>query len=135
MPPYSKQRQKTPPTSLLQQSTTELLQLAASLCQAWFAVLRVDGRAVTANDTVVPLAVEEMLAARAATWEETLVVLDDAEMEGARGIRFYAAVRLGDPAGGVRGRLAILDDHPRRLSNQEEKRLSPIPVQITRYIH
>ncbi len=134
MPPHSKKRQKTLPTCLLQQSTTELLQLAASLCQAWFAVLQVDGRAVTANDPGVPLDVEEALAARAATREETLVVLDDAEMEGARGIRFYAAVRLGDPAGGVRGRLAILDDHPRRLSNQEKERLIQIAVQITRSI-
>src|SRR5258708_7761644 len=133
MPPYSKKRQ-TPSTDLLQQSTTELLQLAASLCQAWFAVLRVDGRAVTANDPGVPLQVEEALAARAATREETLVVLDDAEMEGARGIRFYAAVRLGEPAGGVQGRLAILDDHPRRLSKRDKELLVQIAAQITRSI-
>src|SRR5258708_12692276 len=118
MPPHSKQRRKTPPTYLLQQSTTELLQLAASLCQAWFAVLRVDGRAVTANDPGVPLDVEEALAARAATREETLVVLDDAEMEGARGIRFYAAVPFGDPAAGLPRTLPILDAHPPPLHHQ-----------------
>jgi len=128
------QRNKSLATSLLQQSTSDLLQLAATVCQARFAVLRIDGRVAAVNTPGAPLDVEQSLGARAAEGEGPLVVLDDTRLEGVAEIRFYAAVRLGDTTDGVQRTLAVLDDHPRLLSEREKQLLARIAGQMTRSI-
>jgi PAS domain S-box-containing protein len=118
------------PESPLQESTGGLIDLAASLCQTRFAVLRIGDCIAAVNDPAVPLDAEEVLAARAATRAGSLVVLRDADLEGVSGIRFYAAVSLSDPANGIHGTLSVLDDRPRRPSKRDLQLLLKIAAQL-----
>jgi two-component system, cell cycle sensor histidine kinase and response regulator CckA len=129
--PETKQQRQT---ALFNQSRTELLRLAASLCQTRFAVLRIDGGTAAVNDSGLPLHAEEMLNARAAARGKTFVVLDEAERAGVPGIGFYAAVRLDASGGAVKGTLAVLDDHPRQMSEREQQQLIQIAGQLARSV-
>ncbi|HXH93178.1 MAG TPA: PAS domain-containing protein, partial [Thermoanaerobaculia bacterium] len=130
----SEPRQPAIAESPLAEPRSGLLDLAASLCQARFAVLRIDGRDATANDPTVPLDAEEVLAACALKRDEPFVVLDDKDLESVSGIGFYAAVRLDDGASGIHGTLSVLDKRARRLTKQEQQLLIKVAAQIVRSV-
>lgn len=89
-----------------QQSTSDLLQMAASVCQARLALLRIDGRAAAANTAGLPPNVEDVL----------------------------AEVGLGELSDGKQRTLVVLDDHPRALNEGESRLLLGIAELMTRFL-
>jgi len=106
----------------------ELLQLALSVFGVRFGVLRLAGDAPIASSPALPIEIEEPLAQYAAAHRDALVELQDA----AAGIRFYAAAKLVDSDGGLRGILALLDDRPRTLTELQKDALLRIAAQVMR---
>jgi two-component system, cell cycle sensor histidine kinase and response regulator CckA len=115
-------------------SVEELLRLAVSVCGVRFGVARIAGEGPITAGPGVPVDAEEPLARFAASQEAMLVILEDADLQGdgARDIRFYAAVMLLDSAGAPHGTFALVDDRPRSLSDAQRDALLQIAAQIMR---
>jgi PAS domain S-box-containing protein len=122
----------TVPDSLFRRSATELLRIAASVCDVRFGVVRLLGHESIVTDPAISFA-EAALARQAEAQKGLLVVFEEKETQAiAPEFRFYAAVKLLDASGQLRGTFAVLHDHPRRLDELQKQRLIQIGGQLTR---
>jgi PAS domain S-box-containing protein len=120
---------------LLRRSATEFLHLATSICDVRFGVVRLPGQAAIVNDPAVPLDAEESLALLAESRDAMLDVFDEASLQtSSPDIRFYAAIKLFDSAGVLRGTVALLDDRAHTLTETQKQFLVRIAAQLTRVI-
>jgi two-component system cell cycle sensor histidine kinase/response regulator CckA len=119
------------PRELLHQSATELLQLAISACDACSGAVRL-GESTIASGPALPLDIAESLALRTLSENAPLVIFHENDLQGSAPLRFYAAVKVVDGAGALRGTLAIGDDHARTLTERQRESLMRIAAQLTR---
>jgi two-component system cell cycle sensor histidine kinase/response regulator CckA len=119
---------------LFLRSVEELLRLAVSICGVRFGIARIAGEMPIANVPLAPVDAEEPLARFAASREAMLVVLEDADLQGdgAREIRFYAAVMLLNGTGALNGTFALVDDRPHSLTEAQKDALLRIAAQVMR---
>jgi two-component system cell cycle sensor histidine kinase/response regulator CckA len=120
---------------LFDDSMRQLLQLAIAVCGVRSAVIRVEAHAPVVSGDPIPLDVEEALARWSASDPDALVIPGEAGLERcAPGINFYAAVKLFDSAGALRGTLALADGRARTLSESQKESLLIIAAQAGRDI-
>ena len=111
----------------------QLLQLAIAVCGVRSAVLRVEAHALIASGDPIPLDIEEALASWSVSDPAALVILGEAGLERcAPGIHFYAAAKVFDSAGALRGTLSLADGRPRTLSESQKESLLLIAAQAGR---
>ena len=116
-------------------SMRQLLDLAIAVCDVRSAVMRVEAHAPIVSGDPIPLDVEEALASWSVPNPAALVIPGDAGLERfAPGIHFYAAVKLFDSAGALRGTLALADGRARTLSESQRESLLLIAAQAGRHI-
>jgi PAS domain S-box-containing protein len=100
-----------------------------------FGVVRLPGQAAIVNEPTVPLDVEESLSLLAESGDAVFDVFDEAALQASSpNIRFYAAIKLFDSAGALRGSVALLDDRAHTLTETQKQFLLRIAAQLTRGI-
>jgi PAS domain S-box-containing protein len=119
---------------LFLRSVERLLQLAISICDVRFGVVRIAGEAPVTAGTPVPPEAEEPLSRVAASQNTLLDILEQSDLEraGVPTVRYYAAVQVFDEAGAPHGTFAVFDDRKRSLTRTQEEALLAIAAQVTR---